>query len=83
MMGSIATNRRVVITAMLLSCLSILAVQSFAEDGTKTPGKPSAQKIISQWKAIFPDQPYVCWQKESPWKGLDNLDLNIVDWFFR
>ena len=31
------------------------------------------REVIDQWRALFPDQPYVCWQKESPWDGLDRL----------
>ena len=36
-------------------------------------GALSAQDVIDQWRARFPNDPYVCWQKESPWDGLDKL----------
>ena len=73
-MGRVTTNRRVVIAAVILSCLSVWTVQCVAAGKAKTAAEgQSAQKTISQWLAIFPNQQYVCWGKESPWKGLDKL----------
>ena len=69
-MRRIMANRRVVIAAAILGCLSVWTIQNV---DASNPEKPSAQKIISQWQAIFPNQPYVCWGKKSPWKGLDKL----------
>jgi hypothetical protein len=67
------TNRHVAIVAIILSCLSVWEVQCVAAAKAKTTKKLSTQKVISQWRVIFPNQPYVCWQKKSPWEGLDKL----------
>ena len=78
-MKRIMTNQRVLVVALILNGLSVWAVQCAAADKAKTDKAKttakgqSPQKILSQWRAIFPDQPYVCWAKESPWKGLQKL----------
>jgi hypothetical protein len=78
-MRHIMTNRRLVIATIILSCLTVSTSQYVAAekaeiDKVKTVTKgPAAQKVIDQWKVIFPDQPYVCWAKESPWKNLNEL----------
>ena len=64
-MKRIMTNRRVVIAVVILSLLSVWTVQSAVAE---TPEEQSIQKIINQWQAIFPDQPYVCWRKHLPGK---------------
>ena len=33
----------------------------------------TTQEVINEWRQIFPDERYVCWQKGSPWEGLDRL----------
>jgi hypothetical protein len=71
-MGRAATSQRAVIAAAALICFAAWSLQCVAANG-KPAGPPSAQSIISQWQALFPEHPYVCWQKESPWRGLDKL----------
>ena len=66
-MKHIMLNRRVVMAAVILSCLAMWTVQSAVAE------KPSATKVITQWWAIFPNQPYVCWAKDSPWNNLKKL----------
>ena len=39
------------------------------------PPDEATQEVIDQWRALFPDEPYICWRKESPWDGLDRLQL--------
>lgn len=31
------------------------------------------ESVIEQWRVAFPDVSFVCWQKSSPWAGLDRL----------
>ena len=33
----------------------------------------SVQRVIGQWRLQFPDAPYVCWRKKSPWENLNKL----------
>ena len=57
-----------------MRCLALAAVQCVAAVNAEPTGVgQSAEGIISQWRAVFPGQPYVCWGKESPWKGLEQL----------
>ena len=34
----------------------------------------SAPGIIAEWRRQFPAELYVCWQKKSPWQGLNRLE---------
>jgi len=61
-------NRRVAIIAAVLGCLSAWGGQYATCASAAT-----SQDVIDQWRSRFPDEPYVCWQKESPWDGLDRL----------
>jgi hypothetical protein len=54
MMERIMANRRVVITAVILSCLTILTVQCIGQDNAKTTIK-SAKKAISPGELLGPD----------------------------
>jgi len=31
------------------------------------------QEVINQWRSLSPNEPYICWQKGSPWNNLDKL----------
>ena len=73
-MGQAPMNRRVVIASFALGCLSVAAAPRVTADGAEPPGEGQAARgIISRWQLLFPEQSYVCWQKESPWDGLDRL----------
>lgn len=67
-MSHLSTHRRVLIVALALGCLSAGATPYAASATAATP-----QEVIDPWRARFPDEPYVCWQKKSPWDGLDKL----------
>ena len=70
------TSRRVVVSAVILGCLAAAAAPWVAADNAQPTGEgESAQGIIRRWQSLFPDASYVCWQKRSPWDGLDKLQL--------
>ena len=75
-MEPVTIGHGVVIAVVTLICLSVWTVHCAAANKVETTaGGQIAQEIMSQWRVLFPEQPYVCWQKESPWKGLDKLQV--------
>ena len=58
----------VLVVAVVLGYLSASGGPCAASGDAATP-----QEVIDQWRLLFPGESYVCWQKESPWGGLDRL----------
>ena len=67
-MTRLLADRRVVIIAVVLGYLSVWAGQYATSVNAAT-----TEEVINEWRRAFPNEPYVCWQKGSPWDGLDKL----------
>ena len=61
-------NRCVSLIAVVLGYLSVWGGQYVSCANAATP-----EEVIAQWQSLFPGEPYICWQKESPWDNLDRL----------
>ena len=64
------------IPAFLYTALVLMLAEGLVlgrEDVSAKQVNIPAQEIIAQWRVQFPETPYVCWQKRSPWDGLNKL----------
>ena len=68
------------IPAFLYTALVLMLAEGLVlgrEDVSAKQINISAQEIITQWRVQFPEAPYVCWQKRSPWDGLNKLQAPL------